>query len=199
VADLNRQHAKDVQMIRDGFTLRTLVLPVACLVLASPMAAQSIANCRVAYVNGQSVLQQTPGYAQADSIWKREMQVYNTEIVRMQNELQTAASKFEETSVMLSATNRAAERKKLIDQQDALERKQDELQGKAAERREQLVQPIEQRITAVIEGIRAENNCAMIFDVGVQGNAILAADKSLDLTAKVIERLRGAAAGAAKP
>ncbi len=186
-------------MIRDGFSFRTLGLPAACLLLATPAAAQTITNCKVAYVNGANVLQATPGYAQADSVWKREMQVYNTEIVRMQNELQTAASKFEETSVMLSATNRAAERKKLIDQQDALERKQDELQGKAAERREQLVQPIEQRITAVIEGIRAENNCAMIFDVGVQGNAILAADKSLDLTSKVIERLRGAAAGAAKP
>lgn len=142
---------------------------------------------------------QTPGYMQADSIWKREMQVYQTEIVQMQNALQTAAAKFEETSVMLSATNRAAERKKLGDQQDALERRQDEIATKAAERRQQLVEPIEQRITAVIEGIRAENNCAMIFDVGVQANAILAADKSLDLTAKVIERLRGAAAGAGKP
>lgn len=100
---------------------------------------------------------------------------------------------------MLSATNRAAERKKLSDQQDALEKRQQDIQTKAQDRRTQLVSPIESRITAVIEGIRAENNCAMIFDVAVDGNAILAADKSLDLTAKVIERLRGATAPAAKP
>lgn len=186
-------------MIRVGFPTRALILPLALLLAATPAAAQTIAGCKVAYVNGQTVLMQTPGYMQADSIWKREMQVYQTEIVQMQNALQTAAAKFEETSVMLSATNRAAERKKLGDQQDALERRQDEIATKAAERRQQLVEPIEQRITAVIEGIRAENNCAMIFDVGVQANAILAADKSLDLTAKVIERLRGAAAGAGKP
>lgn len=199
MADLNRQHAKDVPMIRVGFPTRALILPMALLLAATPAAAQTLTGCKVAYVNGQTVLVQTPGYLQADSIWKREMQVYQTEIVQMQNALQTAAAKFEETSVMLSATNRAAERKKLGDQQDALERRQDEISNKAAERRQQLVEPIEQRITAVIEGIRAENNCAMIFDVGVQANAILAADKSLDLTAKVIERLRGAAAGAGKP
>jgi Skp family chaperone for outer membrane proteins len=192
VADLNRQYAKDVPMIRVGFPLRAL--PAALLLFAAPVSAQTIQGCRVAFVNGAQVLQSTPGYVQADSIFKREMQVYSTEISKLQGDLQAAAAKFEETSVMLSATNRAAERKKLGDQQDALDRRQQEIQGKAQERRQQLVAPIESRITAVIEGIRAENNCAMIFDVAVDGNAILAADKSLDLTAKVIERLRGAAA-----
>ncbi|MBK6495490.1 MAG: OmpH family outer membrane protein [Gemmatimonadetes bacterium] len=186
-------------MIRVGFPLRALGLPAAMLLLVAPVSAQSIAGCKVAYVNGAQVLQSTPGYAQADSIFKREMQIYSTEIAKLQGDLQAAAAKFEETSVMLSATNRAAERKKLSDQQDALEKRQQDIQTKAQDRRTQLVSPIESRITAVIEGIRAENNCAMIFDVAVDGNAILAADKSLDLTAKVIERLRGATAPAAKP
>lgn len=193
MADFNRQYAKDVPMIRVGFPLRALGLPAAMLLLVAPLSAQTIVGCKVAYVNGAQVLQSTPGYAQADSIFKREMQVYSTEISQMQASLQAAAAKFEESSVMLSATNRAAERKKLGDQQDALEKRQQEIQGKAADRRQQLVAPIESRITAVIEGIRAENNCAMIFDVAVDGNAILAADKSLDLTSKVIDRLRGPA------
>lgn len=180
-------------MIRVGFPLRALGLPAALLLLAAPLSAQGIAGCKVAYVNGEMILRSTPGYAQADSIFKREMQVYSTEVARLQSDLQAAAAKFEETSVMLSATNRAAERKKLGDQQDALDKRQQEIQQKAAERRDQLIQPIEARITAVIEGIRAENNCAIIFDVAAQGGMILAADKSLDLTAKVIERLRGAA------
>lgn len=186
-------------MIRVGSALRALVIPAALLLGAAPVAAQTIANCKVAYVDGRAVLYQTPGYVQADSIFQREMQVYQTEVAKLQGELQAAAAKFEETSVMLSASNRAAERKKLEAQQDALDARRDELTQKASERRTQLVSPIESRITAVIEGIRAENNCAMIFDVAVDGNPILAADKSLDLTAKVIERLRGAAAAPAKP
>lgn len=186
-------------MIRVGFPLRALALPALLLLAVAPVSAQAIASCKVAYVNGRIVLQSTPGYAQADSIFSREVQVYSTEVTQLQAALQAAAAKFEETSVMLSATNRAAERKKLEDQQAALDKRREDLSQKAAERRQELVSPIEQRITAVIEGIRAENNCAMIFDVAVDGNAILAADKALDLTAKVIERLRGAPAAAQVP
>jgi hypothetical protein len=42
----------------------------------------------------------------------------------------------------------------------------------------------------VIEGIRAERNLLFIFDVGAPGNNVIAADRSLDLTAVVVQRLQ---------
>jgi len=48
---------------------------------------------------------------------------------------------------------------------------------------------------AVIEGLRAEGNYAMILDVSNQYNTVVAADTSLDLTPKAIARLAASGAG----
>ena len=53
-----------------------------------------------------------------------------------------------------------------------------------------------QRITAVIEEIRAEGSYSMIFDVAAPG--IISADPALDLTAEVVRRLQ-LSAGASTP
>lgn len=161
---------------------------------AVPAGAQTIANCKVAYLNGRAVLEATPGYLGADSTFRREMQGFENELIRAQAALDSAASKYEAGAMMLSATNRQAELKKLDDQRNAIDRRRGEIQQKALERRGQLLAPIEERVTAVIEGIRAEQNCGMIFDVATEGHGILAADKSLDLTQRVIDRMKTAGA-----
>ena len=57
-------------------------------------------------------------------------------------------------------------------------------------RQRELLEPIQSRVTAVIEGIRAEGNFAIIFDITAPGSGIVTADKSLDLTDRVIARLQ---------
>ena len=57
-------------------------------------------------------------------------------------------------------------------------------------RQAELVEPVMERITAVIETIRAEGSYSMIFDVAAQG--IISADPALDLTTEVVRRLQAA-------
>ena len=46
-------------------------------------------------------------------------------------------------------------------------------------------------VIGIVQGIRAEMNYALIFDMdGQSSNVFLAVDPSLDVTAKVIERLK---------
>lgn len=185
--------------MRFASQLRSTILVVAAMAgFAGQSQAQATTSGRVAYITARAVLQATPGYTAAESLWVREVEGYRSEITRLQTTLDSAAQKFEESSVMLSATNRAAERKKLVDQQATLQRREQELTQKAAQRRQELVTPFEQRVTAVIEGVRAEGNYAMIFDVSsAQGNQIVAADTSLDLTQRVIDRLKASGAAPA--
>ncbi len=150
---------------------------------------------RVAYVAVQAVLQRTPGYAQADSIWTQEAEGYRRQLTGLQARMDSATAAFDQQSVMLSASQRTAEQKKLQQQAADLQQQVTELQQKASDRQRELLDPIEQRVMAVIEGLRAEGNYAIVFDVSAQGSNIVAADKSLDLTQKAIARL-GTAAGA---
>jgi outer membrane protein len=45
-------------------------------------------------------------------------------------------------------------------------------------------------VQAVIETIRSEDNYAVILDVGAQVSVVVAADKRLDLTDRVLARLK---------
>ena len=159
------------------------------LLAAAPAAAQQ-GNAKVAYVNTQAILKSTPGYAQAESTFTKELATYRGEVQKLQATLDSAASDFEQQSVLLSPTQRAAKRKDLQGQQEQLEKRTQELQQKAATRERELLEPIQTKVNSVIEGVRASGNYAMIFDVSAPNSGIVTADKSLDLTQKVIQQLK---------
>jgi outer membrane protein len=164
---------------------------IACFTLLGTGAAVAQQNGgKVAYVNTQAILKQTPGYAQAESTFTREVETYRTEVQKLQASLDSAASDFEQKSVMLSPTQRDAKRKDLTGQQQKLEQRTQELQQKAATRERELLDPIQTKVNSVIEGIRAAGNYAVIFDVSAPNSGIVTADKSLDLTQRVIQQLK---------
>jgi Skp family chaperone for outer membrane proteins len=62
-----------------------------------------------------------------------------------------------------------------------------EIDQQAQVRQAELIQPVMDRITTVIEAMREEGSYSLIFDVAAQG--IISADSALDLTQEVIRRL----------
>ena len=156
---------------------------------ASPLAAQQSGG-KIAYVNTQAILKSTPGYASAESTFTKELETYRGEVQKLQASLDSAASDFEQQSVLLSPTQRAAKRKDLEGQQQKLEQRTQELQQRAATRERELLDPIQSKVNSVIEGMRASGNYAIIFDVSAPNSGIVTADKSLDLTDKVIQQLK---------
>src|SRR3954464_289370 len=154
------------------------------------LAAQQGGNPKIAFVNTQAILKQTPGYVKAESTFTKELATYRVEVQKLQASLDSSASDFDQQSVMLSPTQRAAKRKDLQAQQQKLEQRTQELQQQAATRERELLDPIQTKVNSVIEGVRAAGNYAMIFDVSAPNNGIVTADKSLDLTQRVIQQLK---------
>jgi outer membrane protein len=165
-------------------------LTAVALAGTGKLAAQQPGSPKVAYVNTQAILKQTPGYVKAESTFAKELASYRVEVQKLQATLDSAASDFDQQSVMLSPTQRAAKRKDLQAQQQKLEQRTQELQQKAATRERELLDPIQTKVNSVIEGVRAAGNYAMIFDVSAPNNGIVTADKSLDLTQRVIQQLK---------
>jgi outer membrane protein len=164
---------------------------VALLVAGSGLlGAQQATPAKIGYVNTQAILKQTPGYVKAESTFTKELATYRVEVQKLQASLDSAASDFDQQSVMLSPTQRAAKRKDLQAQQQKLEQRTQELQQKAATRERELLDPIQSKVNSVIEGVRAAGNYAMIFDVSAPNNGIVTADKTLDLTQRVIQQLK---------
>ena len=153
-------------------------------------AQQTAAAQKVAYLNSRAILAQTPGYAQAESTFTRELNTSREEVARLQASLDSAANDFETASVLLSPTAKQAKQRDLVAQQQSVTQRQQELQDRMQTRERELLEPLQQRVQAIIEGVRAEMNLAMVFDVAAMSGAMVAADRSLDITTVVIQRLQ---------
>lgn len=170
-------------------SILAILAAVAVGITMTPATGTAQSN-GVAYVAVQAVLQNTPGYAKAESTWTAEVEGFKRQMTELQARLDSASSAFEQKSAMLSPSNRASERKQLEEQTLVMQQQVADLNRKAGERQRELLDPIEQRVVAVIESLRVEGNYTIVFDVSAQGSNVVTADKSLDLTRKAIDRLK---------
>ena len=99
---------------------------------------------------------------------------------------------FDQQQLVLSPQAREEKVTELRALNDRIQARMEELTNQDMERQRELVTPLEARIQTVIDGIRAERNLAVIFDVANPNTTIISADMTLDLTALVISRLQAA-------
>lgn len=168
-----------------------LVALFAIVTLAAPLAAQQGGGpSKVAFVNMRRILSETPGYAQAESTFVKEMASYRTEFQQLQAQLDSASNAFQTQATLLSPAARDAKRQELQQRQSQLETRGNELQQKASDREQELLEPLQNKVVAVVEKLRQEGGYAIIFDVSSQSNTIVTADRGLDLSDKVVAALK---------
>jgi outer membrane protein len=151
--------------------------------------AQSAAPLKIAFINSREILQRTPGYQAAESTYMKEVEGYRVEVQKLQQQLDSAVQAFDQQSIALSPAARSQKQKDLQAMQQRMEQRTDELQNRARQREQELLSPIQARVQSVIQGLRAELNYAMILDADAAGGLIAAADPSLNITARVLQRL----------
>src|SRR5215207_7589543 len=176
--------------------LRAAPLALALLTVVSlPAQSQGV---KVAYVQTSVLLEQAPGRAEAEAQFEKETGTYRDQIKRMSDSLNTMVSSFEQRQASLAAAAREAQAKNITSKQQEYQRRTQELEQKAQGRQNELVQPILDKIKAAIEEVRVEGGYAMIFNAD-QGSPIVAVDKSLNVTDRVLTKLKGTTAAAPRP
>ncbi len=146
----------------------------------------------VAYVNSDAILQQTPGFAEADSTFRSEFQVFEQEIAALRQRLDSAAAAYEQQRIVLSPAASEDKMNELQAMSQQAQAREQQLQGRASERQRELMAPLQSRIQTVLDGVRAERNLAIIFDVANPQTGIVSADPLLDLTQLIVSRVQGA-------
>ncbi len=145
---------------------------------------------KLGFVNAAALLKGMPGYAQAESLWTKDAESANSEAQKLRAAFDTAVAQYQQSQAMMTPSNRTAKERQLQVQQDTVQSKLQQLQARVQGRERELLQPLQERLRAIIEGIRAEGNYALILDVASDASAnIVSYDKSLDITVKVAQRL----------
>jgi outer membrane protein len=162
------------------------------LLMAFASAAHGQATLKIGYIDSQAILDQDPAAQEAQAQFEEDLSRYRAEVQQMGEELQQLISQYEQQEAMLSEEAKANRQEEIRMKQGEYQSRTQALDQQAMQRQAELVEPVMERINAVIETIRTEGSYSLIFDVAAQG--IISADPSLDLTAEVVRRLQAASA-----
>src|SRR5439155_552619 len=114
---------------------------------------------KIGFISSRQILQQTPGYAAAESTFQKEVQGFRDEVQKLQQQLDSAVRAFDQQSIALSPAAKQVKQRDLQQLQQRFEQRSNELQTRAQQRETELLQPIQAGVNAVIQGRRAGWSC----------------------------------------
>lgn len=174
--------------------MRRTPLAVLALVMAMAAGSAEAQTLKIAYIHSQEILANAPGAREAQQTFDREMEGFDREAQQLEAELTRMQQQLAQQELTLSPEAKRNRQQQIQQKAQEAQGRMQEMDRVAATRRAELIQPVMDRITQVIEALREEGGYALIFDVAA--GSIISADPSLDLTQEVLRRLQ---AGGAAP
>jgi outer membrane protein len=170
-----------------------LAVAAVMLCAALPVAAHAQQAPKIAYVDVAVLMDQAPGRTEAQSQFEKEAGAIRAELQRMSDSLDAAVQAYQKSQTSLTAAQKTAREKDLQDKQAGFQQRAQALQQRGQAREQELVGGFEKLVRDAIDDVRTGEGYAMIFASG-QNSALLSADKALDITDKVLARMRTIAA-----
>lgn len=174
---------------------------VLWVVLAFVLAGPVLGQAKLAYVDSQKILATFPPALDAQKKLEAENNQWAQELQKMQEDLKALNDKLEQQSLLLSDAKKREAAQEIQNLAIKAQQYQSEKwgeQGKFFQRRTELLQPVFEKINAIINKIGEEDGYDFIFDT--QAGNLLFAKANHNLTDDVLARLEkeGTSAGATK-
>ncbi|WP_419161990.1 OmpH family outer membrane protein [Candidatus Palauibacter sp.] len=171
------------------------------LLVAAPVGAQQQAGApslpgaaplppegtTLVFVNTQAILPIAPGADSAQAAFLRVSTDFDRELEGLAAEIDSLLTAYQQQESLLDPAGRQQKQQEILAKREGAAARQQELIQESERRRTELLAPILERITQVIEDLRAERSYSIVLDITESG--VVAADASLDITGAVLERL----------
>ena len=173
-------------------SIRAALSAFAFTAIAGTAQAQA-APVKIAYVNTQALMAAAPGRAAAESAYAKEVAAFQAQQKVWADSLKKQFDLYTKAEPTYAAAKKTSEQERISKLQTDLNNLNTLGEAKMQQRQNEVLAPLMEVVRAAIDEIRAEGGYAMIFS-GDDNSPIVAADKNLDLTEKVISRLKTKAA-----
>lgn len=170
-----------------------MVMGLAALAVLLGAATIPQTQHKVAYLNASRILQDAPGAADARTAIQKEEQTLQQRVQALEDSMTKMLQQYNARRQTMTADARQREEDRLSAVETEMQATAQRLGLESNQRRQEIMQPVLDRVDDVIEAIRKEQGYAIIFDV--TSRAIASADTTLDLTQQVLTRLRGSGSG----
>lgn len=173
---------------------RATAIALVFTVAAGAAYAQGTSGSfKIGYVNTQQLMEAAPGRAAAESLLTKEGQTYQVQLQKMQDSLNKMLADYQKAEPTLAAAAKTKRQEALQAFQTEMEAKNVQFQSAFQQRQGEVMAPIQDVVRKVLEDIRVEDGFAMILDRTPGQTPIIVADKNLDITDRVVSRLRATA------
>lgn len=170
--------------------LRAAPVALALAAVLTGTAKAQQPSFKIAYVNTAALLEAAPGRAQAESTFAKETDGYRAQLKTLSDSLNTVIANYQKAEPALSAAQKTSRQKSIQEMEQRFQQRQNDLQQQAAQRQNELMTPIMEQVKKVLDDIRTEDGYSMIIANDPGQSVIVSADKNLDITDRVVARLR---------
>jgi len=171
---------------------RLLAILTVMLVMAAPLQAQEL---KIGYLNPQDVLERMPETATIEKELNDLAQSRQTSFTTRVQKFQTDVQRFQQNAAVMSNDAREKEEQRLIAEEEALQSLQMEIQQELANKRNELLRPLLERIDTAISAVAKELSLTYVLNEATsQGESILLfvsddGKNRLNITEKVLAKL----------
>ncbi|MBP8823240.1 MAG: OmpH family outer membrane protein [Flavobacteriales bacterium] len=159
--------------------------------LALLLAGASAQAQRIAFVDTKYILEQMPDYAAAQQELDRQSKKWQDEIDERWGQIKRLREAFNAEAILLTEEMKKS-RLQEIDQKEQeardLQQKRFGVGGDLFKKRQELIQPIQDRIYEAVKEVAGTSYVA-IFDIGGVGNNVLYASEKYDKSDSVLRKL----------
>jgi outer membrane protein len=164
---------------------------------AQTQAASPTPN-KIGYVKTEALMAAAPGRDAAQATYDKEVAAFTLQQKKWSDSLQKLVDDYKKAAPKMTDAQKQAQELKISGIQSDLDAKNQDGQQKMQARQNELLAPLMEVVKKAIEDIRVEDGYAIIFS-GDANSPIVSADKNLDLTDRVVGRLKTIAAKAPAP
>lgn len=154
-------------------------------------ASQAVAEQKIGVVDSQRIFTEYAKAREAENVFQEEMRAWVAELEGMEAEVIEIQEQIRTQSLLLSQEKLDELQRELDSKRRAYEARRQEIldpqQGLAVARNEELVRPINEQVSTVVERIGAEGDYSIILDIATV-NAFYV-NEGLDITDEILAGL----------
>ncbi len=168
--------------------MKKFVLFLACgLMMGQVLFAQS-ASLKIGYINSAELLSSMPERTKADSNVTKYAKSFQDQIDIMMKDYQTKGQAYQKDEKTMTEAMKEVRMKEIQDLQNRIESIQQSAQEKLSNKKQELYQPIIDKVNKAIKDVAKEKGYDFIFDQAA-GSALLYGKEAYDITSTLKAKL----------
>lgn len=172
-------------------TLRSLLLTAALICCSVIGANAQIGGQKFAYVDSDYILNNIPEYADAQEELNAMSTKWQNEVKAVYDKVSEMYKKYQTEMVLLSEDQKRAREQEIVNKEQEAKNLQMQYfgaEGQLYQKREELVQPIQEKIYNALTELAQTKGYTFVFDMA-SGTSILYASEKVDISDDVLDQL----------